>query len=83
MEFDLNNVVNWFSVNDLVVHVKKLKDVIFSKFDIPFYDYKINGASIQQCSSIKDLGEIVYSKLTSIPKGKDVLTTCIHVCMDV
>ena len=51
-------------MNDLVVHVKKSKYVIFSKFDVPSYDYKINGASIEQCTSIKDLGVILDSRLS-------------------
>ncbi|XP_075158149.1 uncharacterized protein LOC142231426 [Haematobia irritans] len=79
LQEDLNSLADWCSSNFLTINVGKCRKISFYKCKNPvFYDYKLNGYSIERVEEVKDLGVIFDYKFTDPYSLKLVYTALVR-----
>lgn len=67
LQKDIETIVNWCQVNKLQMNISKCNIISFTRrteATFQYFNYNINGRTLNRVQSIKDLGVIFDSKLT-------------------
>lgn len=67
MQRDIDTIVNWCRINRLQINISKCNIISFTRrreITVQYFNYNINGHTLNRVQSIKDLGVNFDSKLT-------------------